>query len=76
MWSGTNRWLRCIIVLLPFLSYYVFHISLNYAHILFLYVSINMKLKRRRIYNEEFMVHTEPTPELIVFSVDVTLTVS
>ena len=58
------------------MSYYIFHARLTYPPILFLYVSINMKLlNRKRVYNEEFMAHTERTPQLIGFSTDVTLTV-
>ena len=47
---------------------------LTYA--LFLYISINMKLLNREwIYNKEVMAHTELTPQLMDFSVDVTTTV-
>ena len=43
--------------------------NVNSALILFLYVSINMKLLQniKRIYNNDFMAYTEFTPRLIDF---------
>ena len=55
------------------MSYYVVHIRLTYAHILFLCVSKSLKsLNKKRIYKNGFKAHGELAPGEQVFSVDVT----